>query len=44
MEYIRNLINLNYVKYENHLISSSNINNVTNKVHLRAKIELKNAK
>ncbi len=36
-EYLGNLINLNYVKYENHLIYF-NVNNVTNKVHLRAKI------
>ena len=45
MEYLGNLINLNYVKYENHLIYF-NINNVTNKVrpNLRAKIELKNAR
>ena len=42
-EYLGNLINFNYVKYEHHLIYF-NINNVTNKVHLRAKIELNNAK
>ena len=41
MEYLGNLINLNYVKYDNNLIYL-NINNVTNKVHLRAIIELKN--
>ena len=40
---LRKLISFNYVKYENHLIYF-NINNVTNRVHLRAKIELKNAK
>ena len=33
VEYLGNLINLNYVKYENHLIYL-NINNVANNVHL----------
>ena len=41
MEYLGHFINLNYVKYENHLINF-NINNVTNKIQLRAKIELQN--
>ena len=41
IQYLGHFINLNYVKYENHLINF-NINNVTNKIQLRAKIELQN--
>ena len=41
VEYLGNLINLNYVKNENHLIYFD-INNVTNKVNLRTKIEMQN--